>query len=64
MTVFMPTTVEAVRSTIVRHGLIDERELDAALDACRRHLADPDTVFTYVTVAQVWGRRRVLPRRA
>jgi len=31
-------------------------ELDAALAACRAHLADPDTVFTTFTVAQVWGR--------
>jgi ubiquinone/menaquinone biosynthesis C-methylase UbiE len=58
---FMPATVESVRSTIVRHGLIDEGELEAALASSRRHLADPDTVFTYVTVAQVWGRR---PRAA
>jgi ubiquinone/menaquinone biosynthesis C-methylase UbiE len=53
---FMPTTVEAVRATILRHALIDDAELTAALAACRRHLADPDTVSTYVTVAQVWGR--------
>ncbi|MGH8707039.1 MAG: class I SAM-dependent methyltransferase [Burkholderiales bacterium] len=54
---FLPATVESVRRTILRHDLIDEAELDAALAACRRHLADPDTVSTYVTVAQVWGRR-------
>jgi hypothetical protein len=54
---FLPATVESVRRTILRHGLIDEAELNAALAACRRHLADPDTVSTYVTVAQVWGRR-------
>jgi len=54
---FLPATVESVRRTILRHGLIDEAELNGALAACRRHLADPDTVSTYVTVAQVWGRR-------
>jgi ubiquinone/menaquinone biosynthesis C-methylase UbiE len=54
---FLPATVESVRRTLRRHGLIDEPELNAALAACRRHLADPDTVSTYVTVAQVWGRR-------
>ncbi|MEK6246503.1 MAG: class I SAM-dependent methyltransferase, partial [Pseudomonadota bacterium] len=54
---YLPATVESVRRTILRHDLIDEEELNAALAACRRHLADPDTVSTYVTVAQVWGRR-------
>jgi ubiquinone/menaquinone biosynthesis C-methylase UbiE len=54
---FLPATVESVRRTIVHHRLIDEAELNAALIACRRHLADPDTVSTYVTVAQVWGRQ-------
>lgn len=54
---FLPATVESVRRTILGHSLIDEAELNVALAACRRHLADPDTVSTYVTVAQVWGRR-------
>ena len=62
MTDFMPATVESVRSTILRHGLIDEGELEAALASSRRHLADADTVFTCVTVAQVWGRRPRAPR--
>ena len=57
MTDFMPATVEAVRSTLVEKRLIAPDELDAALMACRAHLADPETVFTYVTVAQVWGTR-------
>jgi len=54
---YLPATVESVRRTILRHGLIDEAELNAALAACRRHMADADTISTYVTVAQVWGRR-------
>lgn len=54
---YLPATVDSLRRTILRHQLIDEEELDVALAACRRHLADPDTVSTYVTVAQVWGRR-------
>jgi len=58
MTDYMPATVEAVRGTIIDKRLIDPDELDAALTACRAHLADPDTVFTSVTVAQVWGRKR------
>ena len=55
---YLPATVESLRSAIVRHRLIDEEELHAVLAACRRHLAKPDTVFTYPTVAQVWGRKR------
>ena len=58
---YLPATVESLRGTILRHDLIDEGELNTALAACRRHLADPDTVSTYVTVAQVWGRRPRLP---
>lgn len=54
---YLPSTVESVRGTIQRHNLIGEAELNAALAACRSHLADADTVSTYVTVAQVWGRR-------
>jgi hypothetical protein len=57
MTGYLPATVESLRAAITRHRLIDENALDAALAACREHLARPDTVFTYVTVAQVWGRR-------
>jgi ubiquinone/menaquinone biosynthesis C-methylase UbiE len=53
---FMPATVEAVRGTLLDRRLIESDELDAALSACRAHLALPDTVFTTVTVAQVWGR--------
>jgi ubiquinone/menaquinone biosynthesis C-methylase UbiE len=56
---YLPATIESLRGPILRHRLIDERELDAALAACRRHLAEPDTVFTYPTVAQVWGRRPI-----
>jgi len=54
---FLPATVDSVRGAILRYDLIGDAELKATLAACRRHLADPDTVSTYVTVAQVWGRR-------
>lgn len=54
---YFPSTVEHVRSTLLARSIIGERELEEALAACRRHLADPDTVFTYVLVAQVWGRK-------
>jgi hypothetical protein len=55
MSDYLPATVEAVRRTLLAHRLIEPDELAAALAACRAHLADPDTVFTTVTVAQVWG---------
>jgi SAM-dependent methyltransferase len=54
---YFPSTVEHVRGTLLAKGILGERELDEALAACRRHLAHPDTVFTYVLVAQVWGRK-------
>ena len=53
---YLPSTVESLRGTILRLDLIGETELNAALAACRRHLAQPGTSFTMYTVAQVWGR--------
>ncbi len=53
---YLPSTVESLRGTILRLGLLSEGELDAALADCRRHLATPGTSFTMYTVAQVWGR--------
>lgn len=58
MTDFLPATVESVRGTLLGKGLIGEAELDEALEACRGHLAHPDTVFTSYLTAQVWGRKR------
>lgn len=53
---YLPSTVESLRGTVRRHRLMSESALDTALAACRRHLADPGTVFTMYTVVQVWGR--------
>lgn len=53
---YLPSTVESLRGTIVRLGLLGESDLDAALAVCRAHLATPGTSFTMYTVAQVWGR--------
>lgn len=53
---YLPSTVESLRGTVINRGLMTEGALDAALAACRAHLADPGTVFTMYTVAQVWGR--------
>jgi SAM-dependent methyltransferase len=56
MTDYLPATIESIRPTLVGRGLVDPAALDADLAACRRHLADPGTVFTSFLVAQVWGR--------
>lgn len=53
---YLPSTVESLRGTIVRLGILSERDFDAALAGCRKHLAQPGTSFTMYTVAQVWGR--------
>ena len=53
---YLPSTVESLRGTILKLGLMSESDLDAALAECRRHLAQPGTSFTMYTVAQVWGR--------
>jgi len=53
---YLPSTVESLRGTVLRLGLLSERELVAALADCRAHLAVPGTTFTMYTVAQVWGR--------
>jgi len=54
---YVPATVESVRTKLIENGVIAPGELDAALAECRAHLADPGTVWTYHTVAQVWGSR-------
>jgi SAM-dependent methyltransferase len=56
MTDYLPSTVESLRGTVLKLGLMRESDLDTALGACRAHLAKPDTSFTMYTVAQVWGR--------
>lgn len=56
MTDYLPATVESIRGTLLDRQLMTADELEAALAACRAHLADPGTVFTTFTVAQVWGR--------
>jgi SAM-dependent methyltransferase len=54
---YLPATVQSLRGTITRLGLLSDSELEAALADVRRHLQKPDTVFTLYTVAQVWGRK-------
>jgi ubiquinone/menaquinone biosynthesis C-methylase UbiE len=54
---YLPSTVESLRSSILKLGLINKVELDDALDQCRKHLAKAGTAFTLYSVAQVWGRK-------
>lgn len=54
---YLPATIESIRTALVDRGILAEAELDTALAACRRHLADPDTVSTSFLTAQVWGRK-------
>lgn len=53
---YLPSTVESLRGTIRKLGLLNESDLTAALADCRRHLAASGTAFTMPTMAQVWGR--------
>jgi len=54
---YLPSTVESLRGTILKLGILGESDLSAALAQCREHLAKPGTSFTMYTVAQVWGQR-------
>lgn len=53
---YLPSTVELLRATILKLGLLSESDLAASLAECREHLAKSETSFTLYTVAQVWGR--------
>ena len=51
-------TVESLRGTVLRLGLLSEAELSTAVAAVPRSIcATPGTAFTMYTVAQVWGRK-------
>jgi SAM-dependent methyltransferase len=54
---YLPSTVESLRGTVLRLGLLTEADLSTALADCRAHLRRPGTAFTMYTVAQVWGRK-------
>ena len=54
---YLPQTVLSVREAIVKFDLMTDTEIDAAVAACRAHLADPDTITTTSTVFQAWGRK-------
>lgn len=52
----LPSTVESLRSTVLKLGLLSDAELPGLLAQCRAHLRDPGTVLRSFMVAQVWGR--------
>jgi hypothetical protein len=54
---YLPSTVESVRATVLKLGLLSKLEFPIVLAECREHLRQPDTVSTLYTVAQVWGRK-------
>lgn len=53
---YLPATVESLKETVLRLGLLGEEEFPRVLAECRAHLRQPGTSFTMYTVAQVWGR--------
>ena len=53
---YVPATIESIRNRLLERSVIGAGELDAALAACRAHLADPATVWTYHMMVQAWGR--------
>ncbi len=54
---YLPATVESLRARVLARALIAPDAFDAALAACRAHLAKPETVFTCYTLVQVWGAK-------
>ena len=55
----LPSTVESLRGTILKLGLLSEAEFPVLLEQCRNHLRDSGTVLRSFMVAQVWGRKPV-----
>ena len=54
---YLPSTVESLRSAVIKLGLLSEAEFPQVLAECKNHLRQPDTSFTMYTVAQVWGTK-------
>ncbi len=53
---YLPATVESLRARVIERGLIAEADFEPTLAACRRHLQDPETIFTGPALVQTWGR--------
>jgi SAM-dependent methyltransferase len=54
---YLPSTIESIRATVLKLGLLSEHEFSVVLAECREHLRQPDTVSTMYTVGQVWGQK-------
>jgi len=54
---YLPQTVQSVRDTIMKLGLMTETDVEKAIAACRAHLDDAATISTTSTVFQAWGRK-------
>ena len=54
---YLPSSVESLRGTVLKLGLLTEAEFPQVLAECRKHLQASGTAFTMYTVAQVWGRK-------
>jgi len=53
----LPSSVESLRGTVLKLGLIEEAVFSKVLTECRKHLQTPGTAFTTYMIAQVWGRK-------
>ena len=53
---YMPSTVESMEQRIVGDLGVSKDHLDRLIAEVRKHLAHPDTVWTFATVVQTWGR--------
>ena len=54
---YLPSTIESLRGTVIKLGLVTEAEFPQVLAECRNHLGNSEMTFTMYTVAQVWGRK-------
>ena len=54
---YLPSTVESLRTAVIKLGYLTESDFSDVLAECRSHLRKPDTSFTMYTVAQVWARK-------
>ena len=54
---YLPSTIESLRSAVIKLGYFSESDFSDVLAECRNHLRKPDLSFTMYTVAQVWARK-------
>ena len=54
---FFPATCLTLRDAMIERGLMTAEAFEEALAACKRHLAQPGTVWVSPMLVQVWGRK-------